>query len=291
MQSELAQLPGADNPSSVLQGSQDPAQLLMAEAARQPEPVTRWLNQVAASGGAMVRGDAHQAAASAFGGSQGPSRLCHQVVDGHYPFDTSSTNEAPIDDFVRLMAPGGALDAYFTTQLRPYVNSSGAVWHVQSLGGVAAPVTDAAVAAFQQAARIRDQFFPSGGNTPSVHFTIRPVSADPQSRQVVLTLGPDAITWKPGGGQSTSATWPGDGLNSVGLAFQPAASFPLHAEGPWALFRLLGDASIEHSGTPGHFFMHFHSGPREATFAVETGSAQSPLDQDLLQSFRCPVIH
>lgn len=311
LQSELAQLPGAESPSSVLQGSQDPAQLLLAEARRQPPPVSRWLHQVSAGGAAMVGGDAHQAAAAAFTGSEGPSKLCHQVVDGHYPFDPTSTADAPIDDFVKLLAPGGALDAYFKTQLRPYVNTSGTTWHAQSLGGVPAPITDASVAAFQQAALIRDLFFPTGGTTPSVHFTIKPVSADPVSKQVVLMLGQNSVSWnasvppppvKPGAGKpvapvstpptvhSLSVTWPADALNEVGLTYHPDASFPVHAEGPWALFRLLSSASIEKSDEPGHFFIHFRSGAREATFSVETGSAESPLDQSVLQSFRCPVV-
>ncbi|WP_419729097.1 type VI secretion system membrane subunit TssM [Lichenicola sp.] len=290
LQSELAQLPGSDNPSGVLQGSQAPAQLLLAEADRQPPPVSRWLHQIATGGAAMVGGDAHQAAASAFTGSEGPSKLCHQVVDGHYPFEPEATTDAPIDDFVRLLAPGGALDAYFKTQLRPYVNTSGETWHAQSLGGVPAPVTDAAVASFQQAARIRDLFFPTGGSTPSVHFTIKPLSADPASKQVVLMLGQNAVTWQPGAVHSTSMTWPADNLSEVGLTFKPVASFPLHEEGPWSLFRLFGNASIEQADEPGHFLVHFRSGAREATFSVETGSAQSPLDQNVLQNFHCPVV-
>ena len=290
LQSELAQLSGAENPSAVLASGQDPAQLLSAEADRQPQPVARWLHQISSGGGTMLRGDAHQAAAGAFNGSDGPARLCHQVVDKHYPCDPDAAADAPLDDFARLFAPGGALDAYFKTQLRPYVDTSGPAWRGQAVGEIAAPASDASLAMFQQAARIRDQFFPTGGSTPSLHFTVTPVSADPKSKQVSLTLGAVTVTWQPGSVHGSGVTWPSDGPSEAELAFKPAASFPRHAAGAWALFRLLDDGRVEPADAPGHYLLGFRSGDREANFSVEMASANTPLDTKALQAFRCPVL-
>ncbi len=290
LQGELAQLSGAENPSAVLASSQDPAQLLSAEADRQPQPVARWLHQISSGGGTMLRGDAHQAASTAFNNSDGPARLCHQVVDRHYPFDPNASADAPLDDFARLFAPGGALDAYFKTQLRPYVDTSGPAWHGQPVGGIAPPASDASLAMFQQAARIRDQFFPTGGSTPSLHFTVAPVSADPKSKQVMLTLGAVTVTWQPGAVHGSGVTWPSDGPNESELVFKPAASFPRHASGAWSLFRLLDGGTVEAADAPGHYLLGFRSGDREANFSVEMASANTPLDTRALQAFRCPVL-
>ncbi len=290
LQGELAQLSGAENPSAVLAGSQDPAQLLSAEADRQPQPVARWLHQISSGGGTMLRGDAHEAAAGAFNNGDGPAHLCHQVVDKHYPFDPDAAADAPLDDFARLFAPGGALDAYFKTQLRPYVDTSGPAWHGQPVGGIAPPASDASLAMFQQAARIRDQFFPTGGGTPSLHFTVTPVSADPKSRQVMLTLGAVTVTWQPGSVHGSGVTWPSDGPNESALVFKPAASFPRHADGAWSLFRLLDGGTVEPADAPGRYLLGFRSGDREAEFSVEMASANTPLDTRALQAFRCPVL-
>ncbi len=290
LQSELAQLSGAENPSAVLTSGQDPAQLLAAEADRQPQPVARWLHQISSGGGSMLRGDAHQAAAGAFNGSDGPARLCHQVVDNHYPFDPGAPADAPLDDFAHLFAPGGALDAYFKTQLRPYVDTSGPAWHGQPVGEIAPPASDASLAMFQQAARIRDQFFPTGGTTPSLHFTVAPVSADPKSKQVLLTLGAVTVIWQPGSVHGSGVTWPSDGPSDAELVFKPAASFARHANGAWALFRLLDDGRVEPADAPGHYLLGFRSGDREANFSVEMASANTPLDTKALQAFRCPVL-
>ena len=49
-------------------------------------------------------------------------------MTGRYPFVPGATNEIPLDDFARLFSPGGLIDGFFNTQLRPYVDTSGAKW-------------------------------------------------------------------------------------------------------------------------------------------------------------------
>ena len=82
-----------------------------------------------------------------------------------------------------MFAPGGLLDGYFNTQLRPFVDTSGKDWKLQPVEGVVAPVTPADLAQFQRAAAIRDLFFAGGGNTPSVRFDISPVNLDPGAKR------------------------------------------------------------------------------------------------------------
>ena len=51
----------------------------------------------------------------------------------------SSSFRLPLDDFARLFAPGGLIDGYFNTQLRPYVDTSGKVWQLQPADGIVPP--------------------------------------------------------------------------------------------------------------------------------------------------------
>jgi type VI secretion system protein ImpL len=291
LQSELSQLPNSASPSGVLQNSQDPAQLLLAEADRQPQPVARWLRQIAVGGTTTLAVDAHQAAATAFVSMDGPSKLCHAVVDGHYPFNPRARSEAPLASFTKLFAPGGVLDSYFKTQLQPYVNTSDSVWHAQGVGGVAPPITDAQILPFQQAVLIRALYFPTGGDFPSMHFTIKPVSIDPLSTKVVLSLGSSDVAWQANDAAETSVTWPLDGLDRVSLTYTPpTVTPPLIAQGPWALFRLFSEARLERGNGPTHFFATFRSGTRQATFAIETDSALTPLYRHVLETFQCPLV-
>ena len=67
-------------------GGFDPALALRAEALRQPQPLARWLTEIAASASALRSGDPRQQLATIFNASGGLAELCPVVVNGHYPF-------------------------------------------------------------------------------------------------------------------------------------------------------------------------------------------------------------
>ena len=186
LQQQLARL--ANSPQGVAPGSvggDDPAQPLLAEASRAPEPVRRWVVVLSGGGNTLRSSGAKKSASEAFNAPGGPAALCKQAVAGRYPFSASSPNDIPLDDFARLFAPNGLLDQFFTTQLRPFVDTSGAVWHAQPVAGVAPPVSPGDLAQFQRAAAIRDLFFGTGGNQPTV-LDIQPEAIDSGTKQVTL---------------------------------------------------------------------------------------------------------
>ena len=66
-------------------GGFDPALALRAEALRQPQPLARWLTEIASSGSALRSGNPRQQLATMFNASGGLAELCPVVVNGHYP--------------------------------------------------------------------------------------------------------------------------------------------------------------------------------------------------------------
>ena len=277
----------------------DPTQMLRAEATRQPEPVSRWLLSLAESGARLRAGGAKQqvaaawgGAAAAAGGGSGPALLCREAVEGRYPFVAGAANETPMGDFVRLFAPGGLLDAFFNTQLRPFVDMSGRVWRPQAVDGVLPPVSPGTVAQFQRAAAIRDLFFGAGGQAPSVRFDITSVSTDPGAGAATLDLDGVQIQSASGPARSTQVTWPGpNGMTNVRLAFGSSGSeAPLTASGPWALFRLFGKGTLSNAGSAEKFTLSFRSGERQAVFDINAASVLNPFAPGVLQAFRCPVL-
>ena len=291
LQQELAQLgPDAANVPATLQGSGDPVQLLLAESQRQPPPVARWLQQMATSGKSLIGGSVQHAAAAAFSATDGPGKLCQTVVTRRYPFSPSSGDDAPLDDFARLFGPDGMFDSYFQSQIRPFVNTSGTVWQLQPVGGVAPPVSPATLAQFQRAAAIRDAFFPAGGNQPQIRFDVTPQSTGDGA--ATLTLGGATIGTTGDTARQTSLTWPGgDGLYPARLVFGEAGDGgSLGASGPWALFRLLQQAQVSPSGRPEEFVVSFRSGADSASYTLRAGSSRNPFGRNLLKDFRCPVL-
>src|SRR6266853_721690 len=174
LQQQLAKMNAAGIGAPVAPIGNDPSLALRAEAQRQPQPLGRWLAAMAESSTALRGGGARQQVAAAYNGAGGPAALCPLAVNGRFPFVPGSSLETPLDDFAKLFAPGGLIDGFFNTQLRPYVDTTGKVWKPQSVDGVPAPVSQADLVQFQRAAIIRDLFFAPGSTTIAVRFDIMP---------------------------------------------------------------------------------------------------------------------
>jgi type VI secretion system protein ImpL len=271
----------------------DAVQTLRDEAIRDPAPVVRWLEATAASGNALISGRARQQTAEAWNAATGPAALCQKAVTGRYPFVPVAAIEIPMDDFTRLFSPGGLIDGFFNTQLRPYVDSSGSGnWTTHPLNGVPAPVTPGDLVQFQRAAVIRDLFFAAGGNSPTVRFDLTPVSLDNGAKQVSLDIGATTITYAHGPPRATQITWPGQAsAGSVRLVFDPppaGGTAVFQATGAWALFRLFEKGSVQKTDWADRYELTFASGDRQASFEIRAGSVINPFSSGLLTGFQCP---
>jgi len=289
---KLAQAPVGAAPPPLT--GDDPAVALRAEARRQPDPLARWLVSLANDATTLRGGNSRQQIAAAFNGAGGPASFCALATEGRYPFVPGSANDIPLDDFARLFAPGGLLDGFFNTQLRPYVDTSGKAWQPQAVDGVAAPVTAADVASFQRAETIRDIFFPGGGSAPVVGFDIAPVSLDPGALQASLDLGGTVIVSSHAPPASTQITWPGPHhMQSARLAFDPPPGDGpgvMQESGPWAMFRLFGRARLQQGRSPELHTLTFTLGNRSAAFEIRAASLLNPFVSGVLQDFRCPSV-
>ena len=288
--------PGSALAAPVAPIGDDPVQLLREEAAGDPQPVARWLEALAASGSALIYGDAQQQVKNAFNASNGPAPLCQKAVPGRYPFDPGATNDIPLTDFAKLFSPGGLLDGFFNTWLQPYADTSSPTnWTPRPVKGMPAPIAPADLLQFQRAAVIRDLFFGAGGNTPSVRFDITPVSLDNEAKQVTLDLGDTPVTYAFGPPRATQVTWPGpNGMSSARVVFDPPTSSEtgvLQATGPWALFRLFEKGRLQQQpGSTDLYSLTFGAGGHQATFEIRAGSVQNPFAPGLLKGFQCPKL-
>jgi len=297
LQQQLAKLAaapvGSVTPGATSLGT-DPSLALRAEAQRQPPPLGRWLQAMAESSTALRGGGARQQVVAAYNGSGGPAALCPLAVNGRFPFAPGSAIETPLDDFAKLFAPGGLIDGFFNTQLRPYVDTTGPVWKAQSLDGVPAPVSAADIAQFQRAAVIRDLFFAPGSTTIAVRFDITPVGVDPGASQVSLELDGTSIVYSRGPSRSTQIVWPGPNrIQNVRLVFDPppaGGTGVLAENSPWGMFRLFGRGVLTPAGSRESYTLSFSLGNRQATFELRAASVLNPFTPGILQDFRCPSV-
>jgi type VI secretion system protein ImpL len=294
LQQQLAKLAASGTQASAPRtGPDDPALALRAGARQLPQPLARWLTTLADSGIALRGGDPRQQVIAVYNGAGGVAALCAAAVDGHYPFVPDAAAEISLDDFTYLFAPGGAIDGFVNTLLKPYLDMSGKDWKPRSADGVPAPATAAAVAQFQRAAAIRDLFFPNGRSTPQLRVEIAPAGMDAHSTSVTLDVDGAALDFHPGRPAATQLVWPGPSLlHTASLRFTPppaTGDAGWRQSGPWALLRLLGLGKPQQSGGESSR-VAFRLGERRAEFDLRAGASPQPLTLGLLAGFRCPTL-
>ncbi len=269
-------------------GGDNPGQMLQATSAGQPALIGKIAQTITGGSNQVVNSNAKKSLDDAYSAPDGPGSLCSAAVNGRFPFVPGAGSEIPLADFGKLFGTGGLLDSFFNSQLRPFVNT-GSSWSLQAVGGVNPPISQGDVNEFQRAAAIRNLFFANGGTTPAVSFTITPASLDDGTKQAVLSIGTNAVTYAHGPVQSTPVTWPGPGSDSVRLTFdgQVVAS----ADGPWALFRLIGQGSLSQGASSELYLLSFTQGTKHITYQLRAGSVQNPFAPGVLQNFRCPSLN
>ncbi len=294
LQQQLAKLAAAPIGSAApaLPAANDPAVQLRAQASRLPQPLQRWMTALAASGTVLRSGSPRQQISTAWNIAGGPGLFCTQAVKGRYPFEKGATSDLPLDDFSRLMAPGGVLDGFFNTQLAPYADTSGKQWKPQSSDGSASPISSEDLAQFQRAAQLRELFFPGGVTAPSVRFDLTPVSLDPVSTSVTLDLEGTEVGFAHGASQASQISWPGaNRMENVRLIFNPPpAAGAVSETGPWALFRLFARARLQPDPKGDHATLVFQFGDRRAAFDIRPVGGNNPFAPGLAEAFRCPAI-
>ncbi len=286
LQQQLAKMAATTRAIAPDAGTNDPAVALRTESLRQPQPLARWLNSIASSGLALRGGGAKQQITAAFNAGGGPAALCPVVVNNKYPFAPAATNEASLEEFGRLFAPSGLLDAFFNTQLKPYVDTSSRPWKPQAVEGTPSPVAPADLLQFQRAAAIRDMYFAQGGATPKLRFDLTPTGVDPGATGFTLDLGSAALVFTGGPPKPAQITWPPAKPGTVKLAWDPGGP-ALEQAGLWALFRLFARGRLQPAGAD-RAALTLQSGERTASFDLR--AAPNPFTSTLLQDFRCPAI-
>ena len=279
LQQQLAKQAASTTRPSSSDAGQDPAAALKVASVRQPQPLARWLVTMATGGAALRDGGPRGAMIAAWNAGGGPAALCQSVTGNRYPFSAGAASDIPLDDFARLLGPGGAIDAFFNTQLKPYVDTSVRPWKAKAVDNVNAPVSADSLAQFQRAAAIRDLFFPNGSPQPLVRFDLTPTAAGAGTLEYA---GAKVVAASAAQARPAALSWPA--TTPARLTIE--GTQPLEDPGPWSLFRLFARARATTAGD--RMTLQFGNGDQSARFELRANP--NPFASPLLQEFRCPVV-
>ena len=262
----------------------DPAFSLQQYARGLPSPLDRWVSQIATQVADVTTSLAMSSLNQAW--SEQVLTPFNDTLADRYPFNPTSSQDASLSEVTRFLAPGGTLDGFYQTQLKPLLDS-----------GVLKQETGNAslqelIRQLAQAQLIRDALFNAQGQ-PEVHLTLEPVELTANKRRGVLNLDGQRVEYSHGLRQKVPLVWPNalrDGAESkLTLIPDDATRSPrsLGFTGPWAMFRLL-DAASRTQVSRGSFDVRFGVDDGAMTWRVWSDADHSPFATGLFSQFRLP---
>ena len=277
---------------SVAEGTGDNGvQQMAADARRLPPPLDGWVGGMAENVSSISVGGA-RSQLGALWDSQ-VRNFCIKATTKRYPLYKDGTSDMPLDDFAKLFAPNGLMDAFFNANLKPFVDTSRLPWRWQHVEGTAdLGISPGVLADFQHAAAIRDAFFGANGSQPLVHFEMTPVELDASATEVQIDIDGQHADYRHGPLRPTPMQWPSPQSGAqTRVAFSSPTSGQSSATnaGPWALFRLFDQSELQPDGSSDSFRVTFAAGGKHATYQVHTSSVLNPFNLKDLRQFRCPT--
>jgi type VI secretion system protein ImpL len=259
---------------------------LRANASRLPQPLSSMVQRIADDVGEVADDTSIAQLTEALASEvSGP---CTQVIANRYPF-AKSERDVPMADFSRLFAPNGVIDRFFFNKLAPLVDTSGKTWAWRSNISLARDLSGTTLRQFQQAAQIRDAFFPTGGTQPAISLEVKPLTLSADAESATLQLNASQVVVQPTNLQGGVVQWPGAGSNVASIQMLPELPdrlSKLQRTGAWSLFRLLDAGAVLQRGNA--VTASFVVGGREVSFQFAAASLQNPLTLPALRQFRCP---
>ncbi len=270
-------------------GGSDALRSLQIEAARQPDPLKRWLQDIAQSSVGVMMGGTRAQLNTAYQAAVLPN--CQRALMNRYPLYRDASSETTLEDFGRFFGPGGVMDEFFKTNLKDFVDTSRSTWSWRSSDGMSLGLSNSVLAQFQRAARIKEMFFRTGGQTPSVSFGLKPLYLDANVSEFMLDLDGQQVIYQHGPTRISNVTWPSAaGTGQVRIQFKDASGSGAtdSADGPWAWFRILDKAEIKEVSSD-VIDVSFEIGWRKAQFELRANSVLNPFTRRELEQFRCPA--
>lgn len=250
-----------------------------------PDPVDDWLGGIAGDTSGLTQ----KAVTSELNAIWRADILpfCQAALNDRYPFSPESAVDVNVRDFARLFGPAGMIDTFINDHLISYVDTASQPWKWRADFGLDA----AALAAFEQARRIRDDLFP-GGTGPVMSFTLQPTDLSPNVTRVTLNLDGQNLVYYNNATRPQPMTWPGkDGTGVISLAFQPIDGSPevmLNETGSWAWLRLLRSGRFTGTSLSDVYSLRLGTQGMYADFELKAASVENPYNLQMFKKFSCP---
>jgi type VI secretion system protein ImpL len=171
-------------------------------------------------------------------------KLCGQVGNLKYPFQTKSSADTSLGDLKAAFVPAeGAIWKFQSSALAEFTILDGGVWK-QNPASQKLKASPELLEFLNRAEQIKKTFFPEGKTDPYLTYTLRPVLADP-SQVIKLQIDGQSHEFSDGVGKiQHTFHWPvepAQGAVAQSGTSKFSATFSAQS-GVWSVFRMFADA-------------------------------------------------
>jgi type VI secretion system protein ImpL len=207
--------------------------------------------------------------------------FCAQIgpVLAKFPFNPQSSAEATTEEVAQIFAPGtGSFAQFYNTSLKAQIVQQGSQY--VPAPGSAGKISPSFLAFLNSAQKISSSLYPSGGNQPSLDFTLTEVKSAGVSDAVLNIDGKQIKS----GGESATFHWVSSPSSKITLNTQRNSSPAM--TGPWSVFHF-GYSAPQVAPNRMKFTFTFNNQTPEVVLFDTSGSGAPLLNPEFMKGFHC----
>ncbi|WP_187371655.1 type VI secretion system membrane subunit TssM [Phytobacter massiliensis] len=263
------------------QGSSDPVFELQQLAKTVPDPLGRWINELATQAWKVVVKTSVQSLETEWNEKVvKPFNL--NLVD-RYPFNATSKQDVALSEFEQFFRTGGTIDAFYQENLKFFMENGNLK--------EASLIRPDVIKQLAMAERIRKTFF-GPQNELGIQYAIQPVDLSGSKRRAVMNLDGQLVEYSHGRANKVLLIWPNSMRESIEskvtlIPVTGQASKSISAAGVWAQFRLV-NAGMLSNINGGSFDVRYTVDGGYVVYRIFVDSTENPFAGGLFTQFRLP---
>lgn len=209
----------------------------------------------------------------------------------NFPLVTDAQVFVSVENFSKFFGPYGIVDQYFSTYLKPFVDTNEVYWHWKKFNGRQLNISQETLEMFIRAALIQKMYFPNDAKNIAANFTLIPKELSPNTKSFTLNLEGQTLTFDRNSKKSAQWTWRALPQSGVSLEFtnNSGKHFINNLENsPWSWLKLLNKSSFHTLNNSERYDLTFDLNGNAAKFQLIAEQPVNPFIPEIINNFRCP---
>lgn len=266
----------------VNQNSSDPIIEIQQLAKTVPEPLGRWLNELADQIWDVIIREAIRSLEVEW--NEKVVKDFNLNIADRYPFNPSSNRDVSLSEFQRFFKNNGVIDSFYQENLKVFIDNN-----LFKDSNDKLLIRPDVLAQLKTADKIRRTFF-DAQNALIVQYTIEPVSMSGNKRRSLLNLDGQLIDYSHGKSIKTQLIWPNTMREEIEskltlISNSNQSSRSLTRSGSWGQFKLFGMGKLTNI-TESSFDVRYDIDGGYILYRISVDSAENPFAGGLFSQFK-----